>query len=457
MKVFIKLYLGMMVLLVLALLTSSFFVIKTTLNRNLQHEIDNGLTRHNMLLTSFETNLIIATRNQIINDEILENVISTTKGSNDLKLTVAVDDTVKYNDTDITLSAQYAEPDYVKYEKVINDDRTYVAYYSCFTKRDVKYTFISLSDISDVISENNSLRHKFFVIYLVVLFGGTLFSLLFAMHLTKPIKSLRDASERIVKGDYSVRIPKTSNDEIGELADAYNTMSETIQEKIDALELSAKQKEDFIAAFAHETKTPMTSIIGYGDLIYQNKLSEKDRREAAEVIMNEGMRLQALSLKLLDMINLDNNNIMKEEINTSEMAVDLENTIKMKMQDKDINAEFSFEEYYINVDYDLFKTVIINLIDNSIKAKPSEIKVSGYRDDQNYVIKVSDDGMGIPESELSRVREAFYMVDKSRSRKEHGAGLGLALCEKIVSLHNGHLDIESTFGKGTTVSIYLKK
>ena len=139
------------------------------------------------------------------------------------------------------------------------------------------------------------------------------------------------------------------------------------------------------------------------------------------------------------------------------MAVDLENTIKMKMQDKDINAEFSFEEDYINVDYDLFKTVIINLIDNSIKAKPSEIKVSGYRDDQNYVIKVNDDGMGIPESELSRVKEAFYMVDKSRSRKEHGAGLGLALCEKIVSLHNGHLDIESTFGKGTTVSIYLQK
>jgi signal transduction histidine kinase len=71
------------------------------------------------------------------------------------------------------------------------------------------------------------------------------------------------------------------------------------------------------------------------------------------------------------------------------------------------------------------------------------------------MITVSDDGMGIPESELSRVKEAFYMVDKSRSRKEHGAGLGLALCDKIISLHNGHMDIDSVLGEGTTVSIYL--
>lgn len=455
MKVFVKLYLGMMVLMVLSLLTSSYFVVKTTLDRNLRHEIENGLTRHNMLLTSFENNLIIVTRNQNIDDEKLKNVISMTKGMNDLSLIVFVDDMVKYNNTDINLTPEYAEEEYVKYEKVIQGDRTYISYYSCFTKRNVKYTFISLTDITSVLDENNSLRHQFFIIYLVVLLCGTVFSLILALHLTKPIKRLRDASERIANGDYSVRITKTSKDEIGELTDVYNTMSETIQEKIDALELSAKQKEDFIAAFAHETKTPMTSIIGYGDLIYQNKLSEKDRCEAAEIIVNEGMRLQALSLKLLDMIGLNKNSIMKEEINTSEMAVDIENTIKMRLENKSISASFSFEEDYINVDYDLFKTVIINLIDNSIKANSSKVKILGLRNDQEYVITVSDDGMGIPESELSRVKEAFYMVDKSRSRKEHGAGLGLALCDKIISLHNGHMDIDSVLGEGTTVSIYL--
>jgi signal transduction histidine kinase len=168
------------------------------------------------------------------------------------------------------------------------------------------------------------------------------------------------------------------------------------------------------------------------------------------------MRMQALSLKLLDIITLDKSNILTEEINTKEMSEDIENTIKLKMKDSSINVDLTFEDEYIHVDYDLFKSVIINLIDNSVKAKADEIKVNGIKRDDSFIIEVKDNGMGIPENELGRVKEAFYMVDKSRSRSQHGAGLGLALCDRIVKLHNGKLEIESQEGEGTTVSIILQ-
>lgn len=456
MKLFMKLYLGMMTLLVLALLTSSYFIIKTTLDNNIQHEIQVGLNQHNMLLNSFQTNLIIATQNKNISDDLLNSISEMTIGSNNLPVIVAMDDKVAFSNTDLPFNADMAEPDMVNYDKIIVNGHVYINYYSCFTKRDVKYTFVTVSEITSVISDNNSLRRRFLYIYIIVLLGGTVFALVYSLQITKPIKELKDVSEKIAEGDYSARITNSSNDEIGELSKVYNVMADTIQEKIDELELSAKQKEDFIAAFAHETKTPMTSIIGYGDLIYQDKLSDADRIAAAEVILSEGMRLQALSLKLLDIITLDKTNILTEEINTKEMSEDIENTIKLKMKDSSINVDLTFEDEYIHVDYDLFKSVIINLIDNSVKAKADEIKVNGIKRDDSYIIEVKDNGMGIPENELGRVKEAFYMVDKSRSRSQHGAGLGLALCDRIVKLHNGKLEIESQEGEGTTVSIILQ-
>ena len=199
----------------------------------------------------------------------------------------------------------------------------------------------------------------------------------------------------------------------------------------------------------------MTGIIGYADLIYQDRLEGNERKEAAGVILGEGMRLQALSLKLLDIMTLGNENILMEEMNTTEMAHDLENTVRIKAEEKGVEVRCSVEDDYIYVDYDLFKTVLINLVDNSIKAGAKVINIRGFRKEYDYIFEVKDDGIGIPASELHRVKEAFYMVDKSRSRKEHGAGLGLSLAERIMTLHKGSLEIESVEGEGTVVRLTL--
>lgn len=456
MKIFMKLYLGMITLLVFALLTSSFFVVKTTLEQNLRHETDSGMERHNMMINSFHTNLLLATRDKAPTKNLIEKVVRLTKGTSNIPCIVAMDDEVMYSDTATDYEPGKAEREYVTYKSKTVGEATYIVYYSYFSLGNIKYTFVTESDISAILDENNLLRDRFLIIYFLVLLSGTVIALIYSIRLTRPVRRLRNATEKMVKGDYSTRITKIPKDEFGQLSEAYNEMAETIQDKVDELNHSVKQKEDFIAAFAHETKTPMTSIIGYADLLYQDRLPEEKKKEAAFVMLNEGLRLQALSRKLLDIVALEKNKIFKEETSLTEMVDDIEKTLQVKAEEKHVDIQYDMPDDYLYLDYDLFKTVIVNLIDNSIKAGATKISLSGQRLKNQFIFAVSDNGMGIPEEELGRVKDAFYMVDKSRSRAEHGAGLGLALSDKIIRLHNGKMDIDSIYGEGTTIRIILE-
>ena len=126
-----------------------------------------------------------------------------------------------------------------------------------------------------------------------------------------------------------------------------------------------------------------------------------------------------------------------------------------KQAEKDVTITYDCDSAYINIEYDLIKTVLTNLIDNALKSNTDRIEVSGKVTGEGYTFSVRDYGMGIPEEDLKKVTEAFYMVDKSRSRKAHGAGIGLALCDRIVKLHDSSLDIQSRLGEGTTVRFTL--
>ena len=129
------------------------------------------------------------------------------------------------------------------------------------------------------------------------------------------------------------------------------------------------------------------------------------------------------------------------------------------IKDTEINFTWEAEDETVVIEPDLMKTVILNLIDNARKAVSGQgmIRLEGGRlSEDRYRISVEDDGKGIPETEISRITEAFYMVDKSRSRDTGGAGLGLAICHEIVKLHNGEMKFSSTLGQGTKVTLELK-
>lgn len=317
--------------------------------------------------------------------------------------------------------------------------------------------FVTQWDISKTLLQQETLRQYFLRCYLVGMAAGMALLILLSALLTGPLNKMSGAARRMAEGNYGDRLSLKSQDEIGELAGSFNRMADAVEEKIDELAKAAQAKEDFVANFAHELKTPLTSIIGYADTIYQKELSREETRRASWHIWNEGMRLEALSLKLMDLIVLGREDLLLTELPGEELLQDLKEGLLPLFWEKQVDFQLQAERAYVLADYDLLKTLLINLTDNSIKAGATRIELQGQvKEEKSYLISVRDNGCGIEPEELSRVTEAFYMADKARSRKQHGAGLGLALADRIAELHGDRLHFESRKGEGTVVSFSLR-
>lgn len=312
-------------------------------------------------------------------------------------------------------------------------------------------------DISNLVNDQNGMISYFHRIYLLIMCVGFPVILLLSSLLVRSINKVSKAARRIAEGRYQERIDVPGRDEIGELAVNFNHMAENIEEKIVELSNQAQQKEDFAANFAHELKTPLTSVIGYADMLYQKDLPREQVKNAAEYILNEGMRLEALSLKLMDLFVMDKQDFLLEEMSVRDIFADLKQGIDPVCQKRGVRFHVEVADGSIDVDYDLFKTMILNLVDNSIKADCEDIWIIGKVEGMVYQICLEDNGKGIPPEELGRITEAFYMVDKSRARKQHGAGLGMALVAKVIEIHRARMKINSDGKTGTKVYLNFER
>ena len=323
-----------------------------------------------------------------------------------------------------------------------------------FNYNDKIYYLVSATNISDIITQKNNMEKNFDLIYFTAIFSGGVVMMILSALITRPIKKLINSSSRIANGYYNEHLNYVDNGELGELAESFNKMAEAIEEKVQELEVDAERKEDFVTNFAHELKTPLTSVIGYADMIYHRDLPKEEIKNAARYILDEGLRLEALSFKLMDLTMLNKQSFILEQLSSKEVFQNILDTIKPIIKEKNINITLDVEDEYIEIEFDLFKMLILNLLDNSIKADSKELEIIGHKiNNDKYFIAVKDDGRGIPKEEIDRITEAFYMVDKSRSRAQHGVGLGLSLCEKIAKIHKSNLRISSEETKGTVISL----
>ena len=212
-----------------------------------------------------------------------------------------------------------------------------------------------------------------------------------------------------------------------------------------------------MGAFAHELKTPMTSIIGFADLLRQDSLDENTRMMAAEYIYSEGHRLEKLSFKLLDLILLKKDSLVMRKVWLANYVSEIEKAMTPNLKNRGVRLVCRSEQGRVVLEPDLVKSVLYNLLDNAAKAMDDggiiAVKASLLPGGCQFV--VVDNGRGMEPEELSKITEAFYRVDKSRSRQQGGAGLGLALCKQIVELHNGSMHYESKPGTGTQVTVTL--
>lgn len=333
-----------------------------------------------------------------------------------------------------------------------NGDKYSIFVHDVISSDEHEIYLVTETDISQVVDKQEMMHNYFQRIYMIIL--CVVFPAIFLLTgmITAPIKNVSKAAKRIAGGKYSERIIFSGHDEICELADNFNQMAERVEEKIDELSGIAKQKEEFAANFAHELKTPMASVIGYADMLYQKDLSREQVKSAAYYIWNEGMRLEALSLKLMDLFVLDKQDFKLEKMDVKELFRDISEGIYPVCKKNGVIFHMGLENGKIYVDFDLLKTMILNMVDNAVKADCSDIWIVGKAGREGYVIQIADNGKGIPKNELGRITEAFYMVDKSRSRKQHGAGIGMALVAKIAAIHHAKMKIESDGKSGTVLS-----
>lgn len=323
---------------------------------------------------------------------------------------------------------------------------------------DIKLEVLARFDLSRIYNLRNAWQQQYLIIYCAVIGFGILASVILSVALTRHLHRLAVTVRRISGGELSSRSRIKSDDEFGQLSRDFDLMADKLQENINKLEEDMKRQEQFLGAFAHELKTPMTSIIGYAELLRQGNMDENTRMMAAGFIHSEGKRLERLSFKLLELLLLQKDTPTMTRVRLNTYLTGIERILSPKMKAKNIRFVCRAEAKQVVLETDLVKSLLYNLVDNAAKAMDDNggiIAIHGIAIPGGCQFQVADNGRGMEPEELSRITEAFYRVDKARSRSQGGAGLGLALCKQIVELHNGSIQFASIPGKGTRVTVTL--
>lgn len=462
MKFSLKLLLWTIIVMAVALGFSGFYFVNFVFETSLNREIQQALDENSILGFAFETAALnVPAKYDVLQDNTVEQIASNleTGGHNSsrlLRLSGEQKNVLYKSDgfeADNSLLEQTNEN--AKTYQIINlNDKYYIQTGITVNALDRILYLETMKDISEVFRERALGFSVYRRVTIIMLVLGTVIMHIISSWLTKPIRLLTRATKRMATGDYYYRARQVSNDELGQLTMDFNKMANALEDNINKLEEEIKSREDFVAAFAHELKTPLTSIIGYADMLRSHKLDEEKSFLSANYIYTEGKRLEAMSFRLLDIIVTKRGTVEFQMISAESLFMYLQD---MFSANKNMTVNIQYEKGMVRAEANLIKTVLVNLVDNACKASEpgGRVEVEGYCLDGGYRFAVKDFGVGIPEEEQKNITKAFYMVDKSRSRSRNGAGLGLALCAEILLLHDSRLEIDSRLGEGSCFSFVL--
>lgn len=271
----------------------------------------------------------------------------------------------------------------------------------------------------------------------------------FIKSIIRPIKKIGSSARKLATGDFTARIEAEHNDEIGELCTVFNYMA-------DELENSENIKNEFISSVSHELRTPLTAIKGWSETITEID-DERMRKKGLGIITRETERLSAMVEELLDFSRMQNGKLSLQRCNMDIIAELADAVLMYGEKAREDNIKIDFEENediaIVNGDKNRLRQVFINIIDNAIKySQPGgTVSVTTEKDDDEIIIYIADDGCGISKADLPKVKNRFYKANNT----VRGSGIGLAVADEIVRMHEGSLDLSSELGKGTTVSIAL--
>ena len=329
------------------------------------------------------------------------------------------------------------------------NNRRYAFVSSIVNLENRDFKLIISRDIQHVYTERINNYKFFLIIDIIILIILSIGMYIISKNLTKPLVNLSNISKDIAKGKYDIRVVESKeNDEIGVLEHNFNFMIDVIENNIEELKTLNESKQRFIDSLNHEIKTPITSIIGYSELLLKSTVSEEIKIKSLKYINSEAKRLETLNSTLLKLTLMREENRKLGKVELKEAINNVKNILIYKMERKNIKLNIKIENIDLVQDKELLEVLLTNIIDNSIKASNvgSWIDVEGYYGNNEYILKIKDKGL-----------EPFYMVDKARTRKNNGIGLGLSICSEICNMYNISLDIKSKLNVGTEVILIFNK
>ena len=331
------------------------------------------------------------------------------------------------------------------------DGRNVLIAGSLVAVRNTSYAVYVVEDISTTYNSIVSLAWTFAAVSLAgILLGAGCIALI--MHRsTRPLTSLAKTARQIAGGDYSMRADVYTQDEIGALAGDFNLMAEAVEARIAELTETAERQRLFIGGVTHEFKTPLTALLLHARMLRRANMTEEERDNSLAHIESQCAWLERLVQTLLRLITLERD-IERRPCEVDELFDRVRQNTQKSLADRGVTLNVQSNGETLDCNADLVQSMLINLVDNAAKAYNADAADKRVLlTFSNNTIQVKDFGRGIPKEAMERIFEPFYMVDKSRSKKAGGSGLGLALVKRIANAHDAELIIESNIEKGTTV------
>lgn len=307
-------------------------------------------------------------------------------------------------------------------------------------------TSTALVDRQIVIVALISLLALLGVITVVIVSSGS-----FIRSVMTPLADITDKSKRIANGSYGIQIQAKYRDEIGDLAETINEMSSKISQ-------NEKMQAEFISQLSHELRTPLTVINGWSETLLADESMDQDTRQGLKIISSEAQRLTEMVMELLDFTRMQDGR-MTLNVEQTDIRSEFEDTVYMygsRLSQDGITLDYLDDDQdipEISCDPKRLRQVFLNILDNAAKhgGDGKRIEASMSYENSSVVVRIRDFGPGIPEDEIPLVKKKFYKGSSSA----RGSGIGLAVCDEIVELHNGTLTLENAPGGGTLVTVTL--
>lgn len=345
-----------------------------------------------------------------------------------------------------------------KEKSVVTREVNGILYYICAGYLDEPYStikYVYIKDVQDLNEYKAQIIDYAMIISAVVAIILSAVILFLLLKLTAPIRKLNQTAKEIASGNYQKRTDVSSKDEIGELAGNFNVMADSVQAHIQRLSDITQERQRFIDNLAHEMRTPITAILGYGEFLKYANYTPEEGVKAMDYIIHQSVRIKNMTNKLMNLASLNNTKIELQTIELSQILTYAEDTLRQVIQEKHIQVKKELQVILMKGDKDLIEALILNIVENALRALKEEgaIEIKSYPSEEGFILSFADNGKGISEQDMSRVFEPFFRAEKSRSSAQGGVGLGLALCKQICELHCAKMEISSKLGIGTTIII----